>query len=105
MFTTASRLPLTPADTPPQPSPRPFVLRRLRPYPNQDPATAPARFELDPKTQSAIGFDWQGNQMSGPGDGKHRRTGTGTQDWVTTGNPGDGAGGTDQRPQQDQDED
>jgi putative ATP-grasp target RiPP len=106
MFSLAARLSLEESDTPATDSPRPFILSRLRPYTGK-PVLVPVRYELDPDTQAAIGYDAAGAVMSGPGDGRHRHTGTGTATNQTTGSPGDGAdpGSSDTKPDQEQDQD
>lgn len=73
------------------PTPAPWGLRRMAPYP----AIAPTygRVELDPITQAGRYYDHTGAIMEMPGHG----TSTGTNPATNTGNPSDGqSGGGDQ---------
>ncbi|MFH8748211.1 putative ATP-grasp-modified RiPP [Streptomyces rimosus] len=87
MFHHADRFPTGCPKPSGAPTPPPWGLRRMAPYPSFAPAYA--RTELDPETQTARYFDAEGRPVLMPGHG----TSTGTNPPTNTGNPSDGAGG------------
>ncbi len=86
MFSHADRFPTGPALPSGIATPRPWALRRMRPYPGWE-APGYARAVLDPETQTTRYFDEAGRPVE---MGKHG-TSTGTKPPTGTGGP-DGNG-------------
>ncbi|MGW4823522.1 putative ATP-grasp-modified RiPP [Streptomyces sp. NPDC004227] len=86
MFVHSDRLPTSPAVPQGNPTPTPWGISRMAPYPTMAPGYA--RAELDPATQTTRFFDTTGQVMEMPGHG----TSTGTS--PTTGTSPDGNGST-----------